>query len=1036
MKKLYLLAILLFVYAVSKAQLPMEPELPQKIELLRVPQPPGPPDACDMGGIYSIGPGGNFVTITEALDSLKERGVSANVILELNAAYTSTTEIFPIIFPKDTEIPCYGGLFSLILRPATGATNITIQGGSNSSIFVLDSCSYVTIDGRAGGVGDVSSLSIINDNASSAVDFYEANHNSIIYTSLSSAGTESGNVVFFHSFQGGGGCNFNSIKHCKISSPVVALAAKPVLLYSNNDFYSHNSADTIMDCEFYNFSQSAILIEANVAGGWVISGNSFYKNAAYAFGGVLRVINITSLNAEVPYTIENNFFGGTAAQCGGSVMDVGYQTNFTGIFIWGPANINSNKFARLYLHNVVISDHSELSMIHIESNRSSPPISINNNQFGGTAIADSIYVTNNNGAGWETQFPCIYAAGTNTTGYITGNYFSGIRCYGNSSYINLVPVYAHFGYAVVSQNQVGDPSVVNSLFNAAPGFTYCISIDASSATINGNTICNIKNITSPLRGINVNAGSIDSICNNTIFQLESTQGNITADQPFTGIYAAQQNSGGLHNLIEGNNIYSLYNHSPFEGSSPSGIVSLGNLNIRRNFIHNLYSSSNAYNTITGILVPDKESTLENNMISLGYDSSGNSITNGNLSVYGIVGGNVLRHNSVFIGGNNVADGQGIGGSACYVFIGSALNTEYHNNIFVNTRSSATTGFADRHQCINIDLSFSGNSNLFYHNGNGGILGTYQNTRYNTLAQWQAGSSKDAASLFSDPLFATPAGNASSADLHLQNGSPADGAGDANFTLATDFDGEQRNQLTPVDIGADAGIFNICPIANAGNDTSIFEGNDLQLGTGIAEPGIMYMWTGPDNFSSALANPIITPVNDGVYVLTMSTLDGCTSSDSIAVYVFPPAITGLCTNQSSTSFNASNLNASSYQWQANTGSGYSNISNNANYIGVTANTLQLVNIDGSFYGIKYRCIVDGVADVAHVLKFENQWTGTVNSDWNNTGNWSCNILPDSNTDVIINSGSVVVNTNGICRSLNVAPGVNFSVATGFTLTITH
>ncbi len=1033
MKKLYLLATLLFVYFVSRAQLPMEPELPQMVELLRVPQPPGPPDACDIGGTYSIGPGGNFVTITEALDSLKTRGVATNVILELNAAYTSAAETFPIIFPKDTEVPCYGGTFSLILRPAAGVTNIAILGASNSSVFLLDSCSYVTIDGRAGGTGNTSSLSIVNDNAGSAVDFFNASHNSIVYTALSAAGTNSGGVVNFSNSENSG-CNFNSIKRCKIFSPVIASAVKPELIYSVSNYSTgHNSADTIMGCEFYNFSQSAIIVTGTEAdGGWVIKGNSFYKTSSYNFLEGLAIIRIVTLRS-APHTIENNFFGGTAAECSGGVMDIGYHTSFTGIFIWGPANINNNKFARLYLHNVVISDHSGLGMINIASNNNAQPISISNNQFGGAAIADSIYVTNTNGAGFETQFPCIYAEATTATGYITGNYFSGIRCYGNSSYINLVPVYAHFGSAVISQNQIGDPSVVNSILNAAPGLISGISIDASSASINSNTICNIKSANN-VRGITVNAGSIDSICNNTIFQLESIQGNITSHHPVAGIYAAQQTTGGLHNLIEGNNIHSVYSRSAFsDGVSSSGIVLLGNLNIRRNFIHNLNSSGDANNSINGILIPGKESTVENNMISLGYDSSGNTITNSNLSVYGIVGGNVLRHNSVFIGGNNVADGQGLGGSACYVFIGSALNAEYHNNIFVNTRSSAATGLADRHQCINIDLSYTGNNNLFYFNGNGGILGTYQNTRYNTLAQWQAGSSKDAASFFSDPLFVTPAGNAASTNLRLQTGSSADAVGDANFTLVTDFDGETRSQLTPVDIGADAGNFNICPVANAGNDTSIFEGGDVQLGS-IPEPGLNYLWTGPNGFTSTVASPVITPEVSGIYILTITT-GACISTASVLVNVMPAFVFTRCAG-GSTLLVAGNGAASTYQWQANMGSGYSNINDNANYSGTNDDTLYLSNVPSGWYGYKYRCVANGVSGMAYKLQFINTWTGTISSEWSNPANWSCGSVPDGNTDVIINSGTVLLNQNGICRTLYIAPGTNFTIDTGFTLTITH
>ena len=82
------------------------------------------------------------------------------------------------------------------------------------------------------------------------------------------------------------------------------------------------------------------------------------------------------------------------------------------------------------------------------------------------------------------------------------------------------------------------------------------------------------------------------------------------------------------------------------------------------------------------------------------------------------------------------------------------------------------------------------------------------------------------------------------------------------------------------------------------------------------------------------------------------------------------------------------------------------------------------------------MVDGTTDIATTLKIENNWTGSVNNFWNNPANWSCGNIPDGNTDVVIASGSVILNTNGTCRSIYVAPGATFTVSPGVTLTITR
>jgi trimeric autotransporter adhesin len=82
------------------------------------------------------------------------------------------------------------------------------------------------------------------------------------------------------------------------------------------------------------------------------------------------------------------------------------------------------------------------------------------------------------------------------------------------------------------------------------------------------------------------------------------------------------------------------------------------------------------------------------------------------------------------------------------------------------------------------------------------------------------------------------------------------------------------------------------------------------------------------------------------------------------------------------------------------------------------------------------MVNGTNGNRYTLRFVNNWTGAVNSDWNEAGNWSCGQVPDGNTDVVIGSGSVTLAANGICRSLSIATGATLTLAPGVVLTITH
>jgi len=131
-----------------------------------------------------------------------------------------------------------------------------------------------------------------------------------------------------------------------------------------------------------------------------------------------------------------------------------------------------------------------------------------------------------------------------------------------------------------------------------------------------------------------------------------------------------------------------------------------------------------------------------------------------------------------------------------------------------------------------------------------------------------------------------------------------------------------------------------------------------------------------------------------------------------------------------------LTGTSYQWQVNSGSGYANLSNDSHYANVNSNLLQLTNIPSSWYGYKYRCVVDGNNSAELKILFINQWTGAVSTAWEDPLNWSCNAVPDNFTDVYIQSGNVVLSSTTTVGSLTTSPGVHVTVVAGNILTVLH
>ncbi|MEO5894035.1 MAG: M23 family metallopeptidase [Ferruginibacter sp.] len=141
------------------------------------------------------------------------------------------------------------------------------------------------------------------------------------------------------------------------------------------------------------------------------------------------------------------------------------------------------------------------------------------------------------------------------------------------------------------------------------------------------------------------------------------------------------------------------------------------------------------------------------------------------------------------------------------------------------------------------------------------------------------------------------------------------------------------------------------------------------------------------------------------------------------------------------FITSNLKGTTYQWQVDTGSGFTDITDNIYYKTTNSSQLQLTPaVPTSFYGYQYRCLVDA-ASYSNIIaiKFTSNWTGGKNTAWEDPFNWSCGNVPDSNTDVVIKNDVInfpEINSDAVCRSTSVSPAATLTVNTGFKLTVTH
>ena len=214
------------------------------------------------------------------------------------------------------------------------------------------------------------------------------------------------------------------------------------------------------------------------------------------------------------------------------------------------------------------------------------------------------------------------------------------------------------------------------------------------------------------------------------------------------------------------------------------LPSLGNL-IEQNLVHslNVVSTQPAYRIWGLVMEGQGTATFQNNMVRLGLDAAGNSITTG-FSIVGIrdITGATANYyfNSVYLGGTGVTSA-----STTLAFFSDVENNtrNFEDNIFYNARSNASGAAA------NVAIAVGGSAanppgltndyNDLYATGTGGAVGIFDSDIEVTLADWQTATGQDGSSISVDPQYLDPNGDATTGDLHIDSASPCVGTGSNN-----------------------------------------------------------------------------------------------------------------------------------------------------------------------------------------------------------------------------------------------------------------
>jgi uncharacterized repeat protein (TIGR01451 family) len=751
----------------------------------------------------------SYTTLKGAFDAINAGTHTGTIGIALVG---NTTETAPaVINASGAGAASYA---SIAVSPSGGAAR-TISGAiaAGSPLIDFNGADNVTIDGlNTGG----NSLTIANTTASamtgtSTMRFIGGATNNVVTnsniqgSSSSSVATNGGTIFFSTDAVTTNGNDNNTISNNNIGPAGANLPSKAILGNGSTTTTAiGNSGIAISNNNIFDYFGAATT-SAGVAtnGGcntWSITNNRFFQTATrtWTTGSIHAGINIqntTATSGAQAFTIAGNVVGFASNTQTGTYTLTGAGTGakflgilFNGIVTGTTTNVNGNTVASVSMTGVTASGTAQ------------------NSPFTAIFLQEGSAVSNGNVVGSQTATGSLVFSTTtaNATDVYGIHNFTSNAWTSNSNTVG-----------GIAATNLGAGALVLAGIRALTGGA--VTWAATSNTV-GGTVANSIQLSATGAASQV-LGMWTTIApavltSNTVRNLTSNAGTGTAGG--ASVIGIALSSTTPNRTLSRNTISNLTNTNATAASVVIGIQFIGstaNL-IERNLIYGLTVASNsAAAEVTGIRAADGISTFRNNMVAVGAGTAnaiGAAATNtGTVGINGIAdtqGTNTFWHNSVYVGGAPTA-----GAGASYAFNGvqTVSNRSFRDNAFWNARANA--GATGKNYAIKINGTVpnpSGltlNNNVYFANGTGAAFGFFNSADVPNLGAWKIAVGQDVGSIEAHPQFNDPANATPDLHIHPTNPTVVEGNG-VDLGVADDFDGQTRSGLTPVDIGADAGLF--------------------------------------------------------------------------------------------------------------------------------------------------------------------------------------------------------------------------------------
>lgn len=782
-------------------------------------------------GTFTVGPTGAYTSLTAAFAAVATNGVSCPLVFDLQAAYVSTVETFPLTIPFLGNSPAN----TITVRPELGATNLSITSNAVQTIN-FNGAGNIVFDGRPGSIGTVIQLTLENTSTTGAVVQVggDATNIGLNYVNVRSVNTGTAiGAVQYTAPASVAGSTGHFITNCDFANG--ATTPQQFIFSSNTLANSFISSVNISNNRFRDWfvatgQNAAMNLGGNIRN-WTISNNSFYQTATrtYTTGVIHYGVLISGTTAgSGGHIIAGNFIGGTAPNCGGTP--------------WTIAGTVANRFVAISVNG---NSTGNLTPTSIDGNTIT---NFNLTTSSGATTTPGIFcgiqtqgTTHNFNVGTVT--PNVIGSVTAANAIVTSSSTSGGLVMGISNTAS--------GAVNISNNLIGGFTVNTSLPTVSGSFTGIQSSSGSPSNINGNTIGSLTVPNSVVTaastattagivmGINSSAFNAVSIQNNTVMNLTSQYAGTSTGAVVRGIYS----TSGI-NTINGNTVLNLATFAPNASTGVSASIQGITLNtfststntVNNNTVNTLANGSStgnvmvsgitisgstgtfattdvARNSVAGLGAPLTSGTpiiygislvgnptrVFNNFVNLGSDITGTAITAPN----SFIGINKETSATSAVNFNTVnINGAGVNGGAANTIAYRRVTTavdELRNNILVNTRSNGTSTGTHYALSLNNGTTFTSDNNDYFGNGVGyqtAVVNAVNVTGVSGLVLSIGGNGN---SIAVNPNFI------SATDLHINNAtvSALESRATTLAYVSNDIDGQVRPGPTAVNGGGTA-----------------------------------------------------------------------------------------------------------------------------------------------------------------------------------------------------------------------------------------